>query len=445
MVSQMELLNNSNGSKLWNKAVKIIPGGNSLLSKRPDRYAPGIWPTYFSKAKGCEIWDIDGNKYIDMAQMGIGTAILGYCNDEVDKAVIDAINSGISTTLNAPEEVALAESLLRSNPFAGGVKFARTGGEAMAIAVRIARAHSKRDTIAFSGYHGWSDWYLASNLSSEDNLTEHLLPGLHPLGVPSGLKGTIHPFKYNDVDDFNRLIEQHPNIGTIVIEGARYDYPSDEFLQVISTTAKDLEIVVICDEITSGWRITDGGVYKTKDFIPDIVVYGKGMGNGYAISAVVGKKNIMDVAQETFISSTFWTERIGFVAASKTLEIFKRDSVWEHLMEIGSLIGEGWLRLSKKHGLLLYVTDFKPLITMKFGYDGANQEIITLFTQEMLKRGYLASTSIYVSLSHTRAIVEDYLKHVDSVFNIISKAISEQNVLSCLEGNVKVDGFKRLT
>jgi glutamate-1-semialdehyde 2,1-aminomutase len=445
MVSQMELLSNSNGYKLWNKATQIIPGGNSLLSKRPDRYAPGIWPTYFSRAKGCEIWDIDGNKYIDMAQMGIGTAILGYCNDEVDAAVVDAVNSGISTTLNAPEEVALAESLLNSNPFAGGVKFARTGGEAMAIAVRIARAHSKRDTIAFSGYHGWSDWYLASNLSSANNLTDHLLPGLDPLGVPSGLEGTIYPFKYNDVDDFSRVIERHPDVGTIVIEGARYDYPSEEFLHIISSTAKKYGIVIISDEITSGWRVSNGGVYKTKNFIPDIVVYGKGMGNGYAISAVVGKKDIMNIAQDTFISSTFWTERIGFVAALKTLEIFKRDRVWEHLMEIGSLIGEGWLRLAKKHGLILQITDFKPLITMKFGYSDTNQEIITLFTQEMLKRGYLASTSVYVSIAHSKEIVEDYLKHVDSVFNVISKAISDQNVQSLLECSVKVDGFKRLT
>ena len=152
-------MNNSNsGNKLWSKAKSIIPGGNGLLSKRPDRYAKDIWPVYFSKAKGCQIWDLDDNVYIDMAQNGIGTAILGYADDDVNQSVIKAINKGVNTTLNAPEEVELAQKLLELNPTMGGVKFARGGGEAMSLAVRIARTHTKRDKVAFSGYHGWTDW-----------------------------------------------------------------------------------------------------------------------------------------------------------------------------------------------------------------------------------------------------------------------------------------------
>ena len=440
----MELLNNTTGKKLWEKALTIIPGGNGLLSKRPDRYVPDFWPIYFSNAKGIKVWDLDGKEFIDMAQMGIGAAILGYANSEVDLAVKEAMSKGISTTLNAPEEVMLAEKLLDLNSFAGGVRFARTGGEAMAMAVRISRAYSRKDKVAFSGYHGWSDWYLATNLSKADNLNDHLLPGLSPLGIPKGLADSVIPFKYNNIDDFKRVINENPDIGTIVMEGARYDFPTKELLNVIQEVAGKKEIVIISDEITSGWRIIDGGVYKTNGFKPDIVVYGKGMGNGYAISAILGKKKIMDICQETFISSTFWTERVGFVAALKTLEIIVRDKVWEHLIYIGNYIGDGWKELADKHNLDISITEFKPLITMKFDYEKNNLLLETLFMQEMLKRGYLAATSVYVSYSHKEADVIKYLKHIDEVFKFLSKCISNGEIKKHLKSKVREQGFKRL-
>jgi glutamate-1-semialdehyde aminotransferase len=433
------------GHKLWDRAVKSIPGGNGLLSKRPDRYAPDIWPTYYSRAEGCEIWDLDGNKYIDMAQMGIGSAILGYANEELNAAVNDAIADGVSTTLNAPEEVYLAEKLLDLNPFAKSVKFARTGGEAMSMAVRIARAYSGRDKIVFSGYHGWCDWYLAANLTSENNLTDHLLPGLDPKGVPNSLTNTALPFRYNDTEDFKRLIDANPDVGGIIIEGARYDFPTQVFLNEIQTVARERDIVIVVDEITSGWRMTDGGIYKLNGFNPDIVVYGKAMGGGFAISAVVGRYEVMNEAQNTFISSTFWTERVGFAAALKTIEILTRDKVWEHLVRIGNRIGNGWMRLAKKHELKLHITDFKPLITMKFEYGDLNNSILTLFTQEMLKRGYLVSASVYVSSAHTDIVVDEYLGHIDEAFGIISEAIRSNTVSESLKTKVRSDSFSRLT
>jgi glutamate-1-semialdehyde 2,1-aminomutase len=435
----------NSGGHMWDRAVKVIAGGNGLLSKRPDRYAPDIWPVYFSRAKGVEIWDLDGNKYFDMAQMGIGTAILGYSNPEVNAAVTEAIEGGINTTLNAPEEVYLAEKLLELNRFAGGVKFARTGGEAMAIAVRIARVYSGREKVAFSGYHGWCDWYLAANLNDENNLSEHLLPGLSPHGVPKGLAGTALPFQYNNLEALESVVSKHGDIGVIVIEGARYDFPRPEFLDGIERIAKEHNIVVVVDEITSGWRMTDGGVYKLSGFSPDIVVHGKAMGNGFAISAVVGKAEVMSAAQDTFISSTFWTERVGFTAALKTIEILTRERVWEHLIRVGLKIGEGWEALAGKHGLKLHVTDFKPLITMKFDYENQNSAIATLFTQEMLKRGYLAATSVYVSFSHTDEIVEQYFNAVDEVFSIMADAVNSNSVEEKLETKVKDEGFKRLS
>lgn len=434
----------NSGLKLWQRAIKAIPGGNGLLSKRPDRYAPDIWPTYYTKAKGVEIWDLDGKKYIDMAQMGIGTAILGYGDDEVNEEVKKAVDNGVNATLNAPDEVYLAERLLELNPFAGGVKFARCGGEAMAIAVRIARAYSGRDKIAFSGYHGWSDWYLAANLTSESNLSDHLLPGLKPKGVPHGLQNTAFPFQYNNIEELYGVINKE-DIGVIIIEGARYDFPTKEFLAAIQKIAKEKELVIIVDEITSGWRMTDGGVYKLMEFNPDIVIYGKSMGNGFAISAIIGRKEVMDESQETFISSTFWTERVGFVAALKTLEKVTENKVWEHLNEIGDLIGNGWQCLAEKHGLKLSITDFKPLITFKFGYEDKNSALLTLFTQEMLKMGYLAANSVYVSYAHSEDIVKEYMSHVDDVFKKIVHAVENDKIEDMLETSIRAEGFKRLT
>ena len=436
---------NSFGQNLWNRAINVIPGGNGLLSKRPDRYLPAIWPTYFSSCKGVEVTDLDGNKFIDMAQMAVGSAILGYANQDLVEAVNEASKKGINCTLNSPEEVYLAEKLLELNPFAGGVKFAKTGAEAMSIAVRIARAFSKKDKVAFSGYHGWSDWYLATNLDKGVNLNNHLLPGLSTDGVPKGLKNTVVPFIYNDIDDFKKVIEKNSDIGIICIEGARFEYPTDNFLKAIMEIAIKKNIILISDEITSGWRITDGGVYKVNGFKPDLVVYGKGLGGGYAISAVLGKKNIMQEANSTFISSTMFTERIGFTAALKTIDILCENEVWKHLIHIGSMIGNSWLLLAKKYSLNFSINEFKPLITLKPHYGDKNNLINTIFIQEMLKRGYIASNSVYVSYAHNEAIIEKYIKNVDEVFCLISKGIDGNNLEKLLESEEKSDAFGRLT
>ena len=436
---------NNSGIKLWKRALNSIPGGNGLLSKRPDRYLPDTWPTYYSKCHGVKITDLDNKEYIDMAQMAVGSAILGYSHSELVSAVNEASINGINCTLNSPEEVMFAEKLIELNPFAGGVKFARTGAEAMSIAIRIARAYSKKEKVAFSGYHGWSDWYLATNLTGTEQLKDHLLPGLEPIGVPKGLKNTVVPFIYNDIEGFYDVIKKNPDIGIICIEGARYDFPKKDFLDAIMNIARDKNLIIISDEITSGWRMTDGGVYKINGFQPDIVVYGKALGGGYAISAVVGKSKIMEMANKSFISSTMWTERVGFVAGLKTIEILCRNKGWEKLIEMGTRIGKGWLEIAQKHEINIDITDFKPLITFKLNYGKNNSIITTLFIQEMLKRGYLASTSIYLSLAHNNKIIDDYLDNVDEVFKIISDAIKNNSLSVLLETKERSDSFTRLT
>jgi glutamate-1-semialdehyde 2,1-aminomutase len=435
----------SSGYKLWLKAKEVIPGGNSILSKRPERYGGKIWPTYFKKAKGCEIWDLENNKFYDFAQMGIGASILGYSNTDLNKFIKKKIDLGISTTLNSFEEVELAKKLLKLNSGFKGVKFARSGGEAMAVAIRLARAlNNRRQEIAFSGYHGWFDWYLATNLQTKKNLNEHLLPGLDTIGVDKKLKGSIHPFSYNQASELEKLIKKNKKIGIVVVESARYDYPEKNFVLKINKICKKNNIILICDEITSGFRISNTGAYKKIGFNPDIVVYGKGLGNGFPITAIIGKENVMNIATKSFISSSNWSERVGFCAALKTIEIIEQKKVWKHLDTIGKQIKKGWVKIFKKYDLDISVSNFLPLITMKLNYGDKNNLILTYFIQEMLKKNFLVSSSIYVSYSHSKILVKRYLLESEKVFRKISYLLKSNKIQKEVKTNVRSESFKRL-
>lgn len=436
-------MNLKTGISLWNKAKKLIPGGTQLLSKRSEMFLPDNWPSYFKKAKGVKIWDLDGNCFIDMSVMSVGACTLGYADKDVDEAVKNVINEGSISTLNCPEEVELAELLIKLHPWSESVRYARTGGEAMAIAVRIARASVKKDQIAFCGYHGWHDWYLSSNLADDKNLDGHLLEGLEPSGVPRGLLKTSIPFEYNKIKKLQSIIENN-DIGVIVVEPMRHQKPEDGFLKKIREIADEIGAVLIFDEISIGWRLVVGGSHLYFGVNPDIAVFGKAMSNGYPMSAIIGKGEIMDAVQTSFISSTYWTERIGPTASIATIKKMQEKDVPEYLDKIGKLIGDGWKKLAEKHQLNIDILPPNPLITLSFNYDNA-LEIKTLFTQEMLKRGYLASTSVYVSYCHTKEIVEAYLMEVDKVFSILKEAIEKNNILNILEGPVSHKGFQRLT
>jgi glutamate-1-semialdehyde aminotransferase len=436
-------MNCEKGISLYNKAKKLIPGGTQLLSKRSEMYLPEKWPSYFKKAKGVEIWDLDGNKFVDMCNMSVGACTLGYADEDVNKAVINVINKGSMATLNPPEEVELAELLLKIHPWASSVRYARTGGEIMAIAVRIARAHSSKDQIAFCGYHGWHDWYLSSNLADNKNLDGHLLEGLEPNGVPRGLLKTALPFQYNHIEKLETIVKEN-DIGTIIVETMRHQEPKDDFLKKIRTIADEIGAILIFDEISIGWRLVVGGYHLILGVNPDIAVFAKAMSNGYPMSAIIGKEDVMDACQTSFISSTYWTERVGPTAALATIKKMQEKNVPEHLDKIGNLIGEGWKSLAEEHNLNINILTPNALITFIWDYKNA-LEIKTLFTQEMLKRGYLASQSVYVSYSHTEDHVKNYLSKVGEVFALISKNIQENNVIDKLEGPVSHSGFQRLT
>lgn len=430
-------------TNLWQEAKKIIPGGSQLLSKRSEMFLPENWPSYYRQAKGVEVWDLDGKKYVDMAYMGIGACILGYADDDVNAAVKKAIDEGSASTLNCPEEVELAKLLLKLHPWAQMARFTRSGGEAAAVAVRVGRAYTKKDKVAFCGYHGWHDWYLASNLANDRNLDGHLLEGLNPLGVPRGLSGTSIPFEYNKIEQLEKIVEGN-NIGTIIMEPLRHQEPKDNFLKRVREIADKIKAVLIFDEISAGFRLKIGGSHLKYGINPDIAVFGKALGNGFPINAVIGRKEVMDVAQETFISSTNWTERVGPVAAIATIKKMQRVNAHKRIDATGKLIGEGWVSLAREHNLKIKLEGPNALITFNFDYPNA-QELRTLFTQEMLKRGYLATTTVYVSFAHTKDDIKKYMKSVDDVFKLIKKAIERESVEKLLEGPVAHKGFTRLT
>jgi glutamate-1-semialdehyde aminotransferase/spore coat polysaccharide biosynthesis protein SpsF (cytidylyltransferase family) len=433
------------GQKLWNRAKRIIPGGNMLLSKRPEMFLPERWPAYFSKSKGCKVWDLDGREYIDMSTMSVGTNTLGYGHPEVDEAVIRAVKNGNMSTLNCPEEVYLAEKLIELHPWADMVRFARAGGEINSIAVRIARASTGRDKIAICGYHGWHDWYLATNLNSDKNLDGHLLPGLQPNGVPRGLIGSTLPFDYNDIDQLEKIIKHNSGeIAAIKMEVSRNEGPKDNFLHKVRDLATENNIILIFDECTSGFREAFGGLHKKYSIEPDMAIFAKALGNGYAISACIGRQEFMQSAQKTFISSTFWTERIGPTAALKTLEIMEREKSWDKITSIGTNISNQWKALGKKYDIDIKTWGLPSLSGYTFNSPDA-LKYKTLVTQEMLKKGYLATNNVYACIEHTKEIIEGYFFELDLIYEVIrSCEDGDKNIDNLLDGPVCHSGFSRL-
>ena len=431
------------GQELYKKAKTLIPGGTMLLSKRPEMFLPDKWPAYFSKAKGCKVWDLDGREFIDMSIMGIGTNTLGYGNDKVDNAVLNTVKLGNMSTLNCPEEVLLAEKLVEINPWADMVRFARSGGEANSIAIRIARAASGRDKVAICGYHGWHDWYLSANHNQNDELKNHLLQGLDPLGVPKNLKNTVFPFNYNNYNQLLEIVENH-DVGVIKMEVERNFGPENDFLHKVRKLATHKNIVLIFDECTSGFRETYGGIHKKYEVEPDLAMYGKTIGNGYALTAVVGKRSVMEAAQKTFISSTFWTERIGPTASLATLKVMEEVKSWEIITEIGKEMRSGWQKLANQYDLKITISGIPALSTYRFNSQ-KELEYKTYITQEMLKKGFLASTNFYASTAHNSENLNLYFDALDDIYFKISEC--EKGIFKIedlLEGPVCHSGFKRL-
>jgi glutamate-1-semialdehyde 2,1-aminomutase len=432
------------GQQLYSRAKRRIPGGTQLLSKRPEMLLPDNWPSYFSRAKGVEVWDLDGNRYVDMSINGVGACILGVGDPDVDAAVREAITAGTMSTLNCPEEPELADLLCELHPWAEMVRFARGGGDAMAVAVRIARACTGKDVVAFCGYHGWHDWYLAANLAKERALDGHLLPGLEPAGVPRGLLRSAIPFRYNHLEELLKIVSDNKDkLAAVVMEPIRDQNPEPDFIAGIHEIVKKTGAILVIDEVSAGFRLNTGGAHLLYGFEPDMAVFAKAMSNGYPMAAIIGKGRVMDAAQKTFISSTYWTDRIGPVAALATIRKHRRLEVAKKLISVGQRIQEGWKEAAARSGLTIEVSGIPPLSHFNLAGDDA-QAAHTLFTQLMLERGFLASKAFYSTYAHQDHHIETYLDAVETVFGIIAGALSRRDVQAMLRGPIAHSGFRRL-
>ena len=440
-IQRNEGLNLSKGQKTWKRANKLIPGGTMLFSKNPDLFLPQKWPAYFERSKGCNIWDLDGNCLKDLSYMGVGTNSLGYAHPEVEKKVYQTVKKGAMTTLNSIEEIKLAERLLELHPWFDMVRYTRSGGEANSVAIRIARAASSKDKVAICGYHGWHDWYLSSNIGNANKLNSHLMNQVPINGVPKSLKGTVFPFDYNNFDQLKKIVS-HNNIGVIKMEVKRDFEPQNNFLKKVRDLATKNKIVLIFDECTSGFRQTFGGLHKYYGVKPDISIFGKALGNGYAINAILGTKDVMEACNSSFISSTFWTERIGPTAALETLNVMEKTKSWELITKKGKKIKKNWKKLSKIYGLELEIKGIDAIPNFKF-ISNNHLAYKTYISQEMLKKKFLASTAIYCSTAHKDKIINRYFDILDKIFlKIVKFEENKVNYKKFLETPLSISGLR---
>jgi len=429
------------GQKMWKRAKNVIPGGTMLFSKNPDLFIPGKWPAYFSKSKGCRVWDLDNVPYDDISFMGVGTNILGYCHPDVEKKVMKVIRSGNMSTLNSIEEILLAEKLISLHPWSEMVRFTRSGGDANAVAIRIARAATGKDKVAVCGYHGWHDWYLSSNINDRSSLDKHLMKNTPIAGVPKNLKNTVYSFEYNNFQQLKKIVQEQ-NIGVIKMEVMRNHEPKDNFLNKVRKLATDKKIVLIFDECTSGFRQTFGGLHKYYNISPDIAIFGKALGNGYAINAIIGKKSVMDHAESSFISSTFWTERIGPTAALETLNIMEQTKSWQNITLTGKKIKNKWNKIARNHKLNINIEGMNAIPNFYFNSKN-NLKYKTLISQEMLKQKLLASNIIYCSISHKEKVLKKYFDILEDVFYKISKIEDkDKNIDDYLNSDLCLSGMR---
>jgi glutamate-1-semialdehyde 2,1-aminomutase len=435
--------NDISSEDLYLKAKQFIPGGNSLLSKRREMFAPDLWPAYFDTAKGVLVTDLHGREFRDFSHFGVGTNTLGYGNEHVDAAVSRCVQKGNMCTLNSPEEVYLAERLVKMHPWSAMARFARTGGEANSIAVRIARAHIGKSKIAFCGYHGWHDWYLSANLQNSQNLDKQLLSGLSAAGVPKELESTAMPFNVGDVEALEGILA-NGDVAAIKMEVMRSKAPSVQYLSDIRGLADKYNCLLIFDECTSGFRETFGGLHLKYGVQPDLTVLGKTLGNGYAITAVLGTGSVMSASQSTFISSTFFTERLGYMAGVAALEEMDRTKSWQVISRKGAAFKSRIRTLFDKYNMPLNVNGMDALVSYNVPHPDS-PAIKTFITQEMLSENFLTGNLFYPSIAHSEKDTDDFFTALDKVVCKLSSIItSDGDIKKYLNAPIAHSTFQRL-
>ncbi|MDA1051079.1 MAG: aminotransferase class III-fold pyridoxal phosphate-dependent enzyme [Planctomycetota bacterium] len=442
----MRYRNVDKSMKLFERACELIPGGTQLISRRPTRFACGVSPVYAERATGSRFWDIDGNEFIDWVS-GIGAIILGYCDGVVDRAVCEQISKGTMYSINHELEVELAEELVKTIPCAEMVRYAKGGGEACAIAVRIARGATGRDKILFCGYHGWHDWYLAANLRADASLDAHLFPGIDPTGVPKCLAGTAIPFPYGDLDALGNSLDDHRGeVAAVIMEPFRTELPPDGYLAGVAKLAREHDVILIFDEVSTGFRPTASGAQPLVGVTPDMAVFAKSISNGYPMGAVVGRRDVMEAAGQMFISSTYWSDTIGLRAALTTLREVRRRDVPKIVRHIGTTLQAEITAVARETGLPARCEGlaFHPHLTFETTDLQQHSQLSTLFIQEMAKRGCHGYTSFYLNAAQTGADIEQTITAAREAFQIMVRGRDQGRLDELLECQQQVESFRRL-
>jgi glutamate-1-semialdehyde 2,1-aminomutase len=432
--------------QLYDQAKALIAGRTHLFGRRAEMHAYGISPIYSARQQGGYFWDVDGHQYIDF-NMGAGAVLLGHAYSTVVRAVQDQAAQGTGLSINHPLELEVAELLAELVPCAEMVRFCKGGGEANAVAVRIARAATGRDKVVFCGYHGWHDWYLAANLASEATLSKHLLPGITPRGVPGDLEGTALPFEFNNLDSLRQVLDAHSGeVACVILEAARSYLPEPGFLEGVRQLTRRHGVVLIFDEVVTGFRTARGGAQEYYNVIPDMATFAKCISNGFALGAVAGKREVMEVAVDSFISSVYWAEATGLAAGKATLGEYLRQPVCSDVQNLGKAFMEVCQRVIKECGVPATMIGLPSFPSLAFR-DLAQElldPVVTLYMQETAKRGLFGGPGHFFCLQHTQNDVQAAVEIIGAALTMIRKALADGDVSKYLECPVRQSGFRRL-
>ena len=432
------------GYELFKYAKTIIPGGSQLFGKRSELYAPGLWPSYYKKAKGCEVTDLDNKKYFDFTMVGTGTSVLGYSNDKVNSAVKKALETGSISTLNNEEEIILAEILLELHPGMGMVRYARSGGEILNIAIRVARAYTGREKVAICGYHGWHDWYMSANLKNQNNLNNHLLPKIGSAGVPKSMRGLTVPFEFNNIKNLEKVLKKDSKgFAAVILEPFRDNGPKNRYLEQVKSIAKKYGAVLIFDEVTSGFRETLGGMYTKTKTIPDMVTFGKAISNGIPMSVLLGRKKIMKSFTSAFISSTYWGDKTGPAAAIATINFMKKNQVGTKIKKTGNELKKILINAAKKSNLEIVISGRPSLLSYRLNVPNWPLAL-TFIIITMLKKGILSNDRIYANYCHTAKAKKKFKIAINETFDELSKKINNRTLKKAVPLGVKKMGFNKV-
>ena len=430
-------------NELYARALELLPGGTQLFSRRADRFVPGFTPMYLARAEGVNLWDVDGNEYLDFG-MGCGPVILGHGYPAVTEAVVEQARHGNCLTVNSPLEIELAELLCEVVPCAEMVRFAKTGGDTNAAVIRIARGATGRDKVLFCGYHGWHDWYLAANLASSDTLNSHLLPGLDTRGVPRALEGTALPFEYNNAESLKAALEANRGeVACVIMEAARAKQPEPGYLQAVRNLAHEHGALLIFDEIVTGFRLALGGAQEYFGVTPDLCTFAKALSNGFPLGAICGRREVMQEAASMFISSTYFSDTVGLAAGLATVRELRDRPVLAHVWALGEQLRTGLRALAEKHGVAFHCDGYPPVLHMGFDEPDEHRRLLltTVYLQELVKAGVLCLMGAYLSYSHRPEHIERYLAGAEAAFAVITQT---DDLESLIEAGLWGSHFRRL-